>query len=472
MVRAAAIFLLIALLPSHARAEARIALLIGNQLYNPKVGPLKNPHDDVSLVGAALKSLGFQVTILRDADYRAMDVAVKRFITEVRSKGRGTISFFYYSGHGAANPDTQINYLIPTDVADPNDGNLWYQSFQQNDLIEKLSRLAPNATHYVVFDACRNELNLSGPAAKAIGAEKGFVPVPQTPGLLIAYATAQGKTAADVGDHGGPYARALATEIVKPGIEAVNMFRNVQIRVKEDIGQDPWLSFPALPQVYLAGHAEDKPATASAPAPLSEAAEAWGATKDTTSIATLELFIDRYKDTYYAGLARLRIEELKKRIAMATPPSPPPAPPATTCDGIEAQVASERRCLKPKDTFSDCPSCPQMVVVPAGHFTMGSPAGEEGRFDYEGPQHEVTIGKAFAVGRFADMTFFQRRAEECLAEGKVQEATKFKVLANEAAQLLAPYVHSKMPTLVAQPDQEAQQYVIRVPDALPDGQAR
>src|SRR5262249_27566368 len=72
-----------------------------------------------------------------------------------------------YSGHGAANPDTQINYLIPVDVADPNDSNLWYQSFQQNDLIDKLSKQAPNATHYVVFDACRNELNLSGPAALA-----------------------------------------------------------------------------------------------------------------------------------------------------------------------------------------------------------------------------------------------------------------------------------------------------------------
>jgi hypothetical protein len=148
------------------------------------VGLLKNPHQDVALVGAALKQLGFQVTILKDSYYRAMDVAIKRFVTDVRSKGKGTISFFYYSGHGAANPDTQINYLIPVDVADPNDGNLWYQSFQQNDLIDKLAKQAPNATHYVVFDACRNELNLSGSAAKAISAEKGFVPVPQTPGLL------------------------------------------------------------------------------------------------------------------------------------------------------------------------------------------------------------------------------------------------------------------------------------------------
>jgi hypothetical protein len=83
MLRAAFIILLIALLPSHARAEAKIALLVGNQDYNSKVGRLKNPHEDVALVGAALKQLGFQVTILKG--YRDLDIAIKRFITDVRS---------------------------------------------------------------------------------------------------------------------------------------------------------------------------------------------------------------------------------------------------------------------------------------------------------------------------------------------------------------------------------------------------
>ena len=54
--------------------------------------------------------------------------------------------------------------------------------------------------------------------------------------------------------------------------------------------------------------------------------------------------------------------------------------------------------LAPGDEFSDCDICPQMVVVPAGTFTMGSPASEEGRRDYEGPQHSVTIPAPFAVG--------------------------------------------------------------------------
>jgi formylglycine-generating enzyme required for sulfatase activity len=49
--------------------------------------------------------------------------------------------------------------------------------------------------------------------------------------------------------------------------------------------------------------------------------------------------------------------------------------------------------------FQECRDCPVMVGIPAGSFTMGSPAKESGRFDSEGPQHEVTI-KAFALGKY------------------------------------------------------------------------
>ena len=42
-----------------------------------------------------------------------------------------------------------------------------------------------------------------------------------------------------------------------------------------------------------------------------------------------------------------------------------------------------------------------MVVIPAGRFTMGSPATEKDeRSDDEGPQHEVTIPRAFALGKY------------------------------------------------------------------------
>ena len=51
-------------------------------------------------------------------------------------------------------------------------------------------------------------------------------------------------------------------------------------------------------------------------------------------------------------------------------------------------------------TFRDCKECPEMVVLPAGEFLMGSPEGESGRTTSEGPQHKVRIGKRLAVGKF------------------------------------------------------------------------
>lgn len=41
-----------------------------------------------------------------------------------------------------------------------------------------------------------------------------------------------------------------------------------------------------------------------------------------------------------------------------------------------------------------------MVVIPSGSFTMGSPKGEKGRNDDEGPQHTITVSKTFAIGKY------------------------------------------------------------------------
>jgi formylglycine-generating enzyme required for sulfatase activity len=52
--------------------------------------------------------------------------------------------------------------------------------------------------------------------------------------------------------------------------------------------------------------------------------------------------------------------------------------------------------------FKDCANgCPVMVVVPAGTFMMGAPESDADREDSEGPAHEVTIAKPFAVSTFA-----------------------------------------------------------------------
>jgi formylglycine-generating enzyme required for sulfatase activity len=82
-------------------------------------------------------------------------------------------------------------------------------------------------------------------------------------------------------------------------------------------------------------------------------------------------------------------------------------------DGAPLSASAERE-LKPKDGFKECEQCPEMVVVPAGAFTMSSPAGEPKREAFEGSQHLVTIPRPFAVGRFA-VTFDEWDA--CVADG-------------------------------------------------------
>ena len=77
-------------------------------------------------------------------------------------------------------------------------------------------------------------------------------------------------------------------------------------------------------------------------------------------------------------------------------------------------TAAAERALKPGNSFKECANdCPEMVVVPAGEFIMGSPANEKGRF-LESPQHTVAIARPFAVSKF-EVTFDEWDA--CVAYG-------------------------------------------------------
>jgi hypothetical protein len=78
----------------------------------------------------------------------------------------------------------------------------------------------------------------------------------------------------------------------------------------------------------------------------------------------------------------------------------PPSPiAAQTCDGVELTTGTERRCFRPgsAERFKDCPDCPEMVVVPAGTFMMGSPPNEPEREAEREVQVRVTIAKPFSI---------------------------------------------------------------------------
>ena len=75
----------------------------------------------------------------------------------------------------------------------------------------------------------------------------------------------------------------------------------------------------------------------------------------------------------------------------------------------KAQI-SQPQAVKPGAVFKDCDECPEMVVIPAGSFMMGSPPDpEQDPFsnakpvkvgeDNEKPQHRVNI-QSFAIGKY------------------------------------------------------------------------
>ena len=66
------------------------------------------------------------------------------------------------------------------------------------------------------------------------------------------------------------------------------------------------------------------------------------------------------------------------------------------------------------ETFRDCGVCPEMVVVPAGSFVMGSPPDGSGRKRDSRPQHRVNIPEPFSVGVY-EVTFAEW--DTCAADG-------------------------------------------------------
>ena len=87
--------------------------------------------------------------------------------------------------------------------------------------------------------------------------------------------------------------------------------------------------------------------------------------------------------------------------AATAAPYPAPMPQAQPVVAVPPHPAESPH------TFRDCPNCPEMVVVPAGHFEMGGADDEEARFEvpaavagFERPRHQVTFAKPFALAKF------------------------------------------------------------------------
>ena len=177
--------LLFSLAAAPAMAAGRTALVIGNSAY--PTAPLKNPVNDATDMAAALKRLGFDVTLLTDATMRQMEEAVRAFGLKLRGGG---IGLFYFAGHGVQVAGE--NYLVPVNAAIQSEGDVKYGSLNAGLVLAKMED-AGNGPNVVILDACRNN-----PFARSFrSAEAGLARMDAPTGSLIAYATAPGHVASD-----------------------------------------------------------------------------------------------------------------------------------------------------------------------------------------------------------------------------------------------------------------------------------
>ena len=82
---------------------------------------------------------------------------------------------------------------------------------------------------------------------------------------------------------------------------------------------------------------------------------------------------------------------------------------AVTAVGVVEPQAADLAAAKPGTVFRECPDCPEMVVIPAGSFIMGSSASEKAwaathgsdaaSVADEAPQHRVVL-QSFALGKY------------------------------------------------------------------------
>ena len=115
----------------------------------------------------------------------------------------------------------------------------------------------------------------------------------------------------------------------------------------------------------------------------------------------------------------LRVQQLPGIATSGFLPAGSPIQPWLTAGwtppSVSSAPASGAEGLRRGNVFKDCADvCPEMVVIPAGSFTMGSPAEEAGRDASEGPRHPVALVNAFAIGRY-EVTFTEYDA--CVTDG-------------------------------------------------------
>ncbi|WP_020656886.1 formylglycine-generating enzyme family protein [Massilia niastensis] len=141
----------------------------------------------------------------------------------------------------------------------------------------------------------------------------------------------------------------------------------------------------------------------------------WESIKDSSHVSDYEAYLKAYPKGRFVALAQARIARLRAGAAQAPataaapatpareparPVAPPPvkqlpSKPAAPAATAAAPAAPPAKPAAGRSEIRDCPTCPSLITLPAGSFTMGNNASDPS----EKPAHEVAIGAPFAIGK-------------------------------------------------------------------------
>lgn len=286
-----------------ARADKRVALVIGNGAYR-NVNSLANPRNDARLIADTLRKLGFTLVEggpVLDVTKAELDKAVQTFGEELVG---ADVGLFCVQVRG-------VNFLVPVDANPSRVADVDFQMLDAN-LVLRQMEAAGTRLNLVIFDACRNN-PFSGRGLRSAAAGLAQMQAPE--GTLISFATQPGNVALDGRGKNSPYSRALAQTIRKPGLGIFDAFNQVGLAVKRATGgaQQPWVSSsPIAGNFYFAAAPPPPPpppppspssdSTSSNPPPSHVATAYWQA-RQVGTCGAYEAFARAFKGTYEATLA-------------------------------------------------------------------------------------------------------------------------------------------------------------------------
>ncbi len=417
--------------------EKRVALVIGNGAYTKDWLP--NPTNDAEALSAALQRLDFEVLTYKDLPFAALKEALRDF---GRALKQAHTALFFYAGHGLQVKGE--NYIVPTDATLESEADVYLELIAVQTVLAQME--IGNRTSIVILDACRNN-PLARNLARAMGTRsvsigEGLGRLESGVGTYIAFATAANKVASDGGMKAtnSPFTAALLRHIETPDLS----IGDLMMRVRKDVieatqtlpngPQIPWDNNALIAPFYFRRRAQSVPGSAQpAPNVITDRAERdWErfAIAETEDAAIIEAYIAQYEasERLWAARARQRLEVLKALILERTEQTRVEKERKEEVEKVArwkaegrisvamglAGSAQRELWIKPGsgESFRDADFAPELVIVPAGKFLMGSSDSEIEelrKINYwwkehagrEGPRHEVIIPAPFAVGKYA-----------------------------------------------------------------------